>query len=134
MCNYFSILVLYWASGPVVNLNHNLLVGWNICYSGDYHVYLHDILDSVLNRCKKTNLLMACRSTNDTNSSCGFAKVGDIVTRTPCDSTFDQDDDFRLCWHTVDPLDGFRCEKAYFNLSTNYFPEQWMRCLYKRGY
>ncbi len=66
----------------------------------------------------------------DTNSSWGFARASDNVIRTPCDSTFGVDDDFRLCWHTVDPFDGFRCGKAYFNLSNNYFPEQWLRFIY----
>jgi hypothetical protein len=162
----FFILVLYWASGPKVDLDPKLLVGWTQCYNDLYSKVLHgEELNRILNDCNKTNLLMACRFINesnyavaamgnrldvtyqstflgdfhlangttwyfDTNSSWGFAKGGDPINLTPCDVTFDQNDDLRLCWHTVVDLDGFRCGKAYFNLSNNYFPYQWSRVVY----
>jgi hypothetical protein len=165
--NYiFSILDLYWALGPQLDLDPNILVGWERCYINLYSIVLHGAeLDTILNNCNKTNLLMACSMVNaskfavaamasridvtheavnvtesraangavwyfDANSGWGFARVGDPMDKTYCDITFGDTEDFRLCWHTVAGYDGFRCGKAYFNLSTNYYPYQWNRIVY----
>jgi hypothetical protein len=66
----FFILDLYWALGPQLNLNPNILVGWTQCYNGFYSTVLYGAgLDLILSNCSKTKLLMACRFMNASNYS-----------------------------------------------------------------
>lgn len=50
---------LYWASGVQQNVPQNMLTGWSQCYSGTYIDFAD--LNTVLNQCDKSKLLLACR-------------------------------------------------------------------------
>ena len=51
---------LYWKSGPQTNVNQNQLAGWVACYNDKYS-HAGTGLNTILNQCNKTKLLMACR-------------------------------------------------------------------------
>ena len=46
------------------------------------------------------------------NWSFGFAPADATVSKTPCDTTSDQYNDLRLCWHTYNIVGGYRCGSA----------------------